>query len=98
MFKLKILPLAKADIRDATLWYETQQKGLGKKFISEVRRRINFIKQHPTASVIRYDNVRTAVLKIFPYMVHYTIDETNRLIIISAILHTSQNPKKWKKR
>jgi hypothetical protein len=37
MYKSTILPLAKEDIREAALWYNAQQKGLGKKFTSEIQ-------------------------------------------------------------
>lgn len=93
-----ILQLAKEDIREAAIWYNKQQKGLGKRFTTEVREKIEFIKQNPYASNVRYNTVRTAVLNVFPFMVHYTVDEKNKTIIVSAVLHTSRDPKLWKVR
>ena len=98
MYKSIILPLAKADIREAALWYNKKQKGLGKRFTAEIRQKVHFIKQNHKASNVRYDNVRTAVLNIFPFMVHYTIDESNKTVIISAVFHTSRNPDVWNER
>lgn len=98
MYKSVILPLAKEDIREAAIWYNKQQNGLGKRFTAEVREKVHFIRQNPKASNIRYNSVRTAVLNIFPFMVHYTIDEASSAVIISAVLHTSRNPKLWKDR
>lgn len=98
MYKSIILPLAKEDIREAALWYNKKSKGLGKRFTSEVREKVRFIKQNPKAFNIRYDNVRTAVLNVFPFMIHYAIDETNITIVVSAVFHTSRNPKIWDKR
>lgn len=66
MYKSIILPLAKQDIREAALWYNQRNKGLGKKFTAEVREKIRFIRENPPASNVRYDDVRTAVLNIFP--------------------------------
>lgn len=97
MYKSRILPLAKEDIRDAARWYNKQSQGLGKRFTSEVRDSIQFIKQNPTACSIRYDEVRTAVLRVFPFMIHYTVDEDNKTVIVSAVLHTSRDPKVWEK-
>lgn len=91
-----ILPLAKQDIKEAALWYNTKQKGLGKRFSLQIRQKVDLLKQEPYAAAIRYDDVRTAVLDVFPYMVHYSIDEAKKLILISAILHTSRNPDLWK--
>jgi len=73
MYKSIILPLAKEDIREAGKWYNKQQKGLGKRFTAEVRENVHFIRQNPKASNIRYKNVRTTVLNIFPFMVHYSL-------------------------
>jgi plasmid stabilization system protein ParE len=98
MFKSIILPLAKEDIREAAKWYNKRQEGLGKRFILEVREKVQFIRKNPNASNIRYDGVRTAVLNVFPFMVHYTVDENNKTIIISAVLHTSRNIELWENR
>lgn len=98
MYKSIILPLAKEDIREAAKWYNKQQKGLGKRFTAEVREKAHFIRQNPKASNMRYKNVRTAILNVFPFMIHYTIDEKDKTIIVSAVLHTSRNPELWKNR
>ncbi len=98
MYKSVILPLAKEDIRQAALWYNKQQNGLDKRFTAEVREKVHFIRQNPKASNVRYNSVRTAVLNVFPFMVHFTIDEKNKTIIVSAVLHTSRDPELWEKR
>lgn len=89
-----ILPLAKEDVRDAAKWYNKRQEGLGKRFTAEVREKVQFIRQNPNASNVRYDGVRTAVLNVFPF----TIDEKNKAIFVSAVLHTSRDPELWKSR
>jgi plasmid stabilization system protein ParE len=98
MYQCIILPLAKEDIRKAAKWYNKKSQGLGKRFTAEVREKVRFIKQNPTASNIRYDDVRTVVLNIFPYMVHYTFEERNKTVVVSAVLHTSIDPELWKTR
>jgi hypothetical protein len=98
MYKAIILPLAKLDISEAASWYNSKQKGLGKRFTNEVRSKVFFIRKNPKAVAIRYDDSRCAVLDVFPFMVHYTIDELNKTIIVAAVFHTSLNPEQWKKR
>lgn len=98
MYKAIILPLAKEDIRDAAYWYNDKQKGLGKRFTREVRSALLHIRQHPKAIAIRYDDVRCAVLDIFPFMIHFSVDEQRETIIILAVFHTSLHPDRWKKR
>ncbi len=95
MYKLVILPSAKQDIKEAAKWYNSRQAGLGKRFTSQVREKINFLKRNPHSIANRYDDVRTAVVEVFPFMVHYTVEEHNKLIIISAVFHTSLNPDIW---
>ena len=98
MYKSVILPLAKEDVREAAKWYNKRQNGLGKRFTAEVREKVHFIRQNPKASNVRYDDVRTAVLNVFPFMIHFTVEEKNKTIIVSAVLHTSRDPEIWKKR
>lgn len=98
MYSAVILSFAKEDIQEAAKWYNKRQNGLGKRFIAEVREKVHFIRQNPQASIIRYDSVRTSVLNVFPFMVHFTIDEKNNTVIITAVLHTSRDPGLWKKR
>jgi plasmid stabilization system protein ParE len=98
VLKVIILPLAKEDLKEAKVWYETKLKGLGKRFLSEVDKKINFIKINPLASNIRYDEIHTTVLDIFPYIIHYKVELDQKTIVIVAVLHTSLNPKKWQSR
>ena len=68
MYRSIILPQAQKDIQESAMWYNKVQKGLGKRFTSKVREKVLFIEQNPNACNIRYDNVRTALLNIFPFM------------------------------
>ena len=96
MYKAVLLPLAKQDIKEAVYWYESRQTGLGKRFSRYVREKVKQITKDPYLIAVRYDEVRTAILDVFPFMIHYIIDEATKSIIITAVLHMSQNPDKWK--
>ena len=96
MHKVIILPVAKQDVEEAADWYNSKQAGLGKRFTSQVREKVDQIKQNPYSSANRYEEVRTAVLDVFPFMIHYLIDASHKLVIITAVLHTSRNPDIWK--
>lgn len=98
MYKSIILPLAKQDIKEAAKWYNERQPGIGKRFTQHVRQKVKFIRQNPKAVAIRYENTRTAVLDVFPYMIHFTTDNKNKLVIISAVLSTHRDPHMWKER
>jgi plasmid stabilization system protein ParE len=98
VYKVQLLPSAKLDIKESAEWYNIQQKGLGKRFTSTVRSNVRFIQKNPRAFSIRYDETHTALLDVFPFMIHYVIDEEKQLITIANVLHTSRDPKNWKKR
>lgn len=95
MYKSIVLYQAKEDIRKAAEWYNERQIGLGKRFISEVRNKVYYVRQNPKISGVRFNNVRTAILSDFPFMIHYTIDENIKAILIVAVLHTSRDPGLW---
>jgi plasmid stabilization system protein ParE len=98
MYKSIILPLAKEDIREAAKWYNNKREGLGKRFTAEVREVVQLITQNPAVFGVRYDKVSAAVLNKFPYMIHFTVDQANKTVIVSAVFHTSRDPELWKKR
>ncbi len=98
MYKAILLPLAKEDIKKAAIWYNSKQNGLGKRFTQHVRSKVLLIQQKPKISAVRYNDVRTTVLDVFPFMIHYTVDDENQAVIIFAVFHTSLNPKQWRSR
>lgn len=57
-----------------------------------VRDKVLFIRENPYAYSVQYDNTRCAVLDIFPFLVHYVVDEQNKIIIVISVFHTSLNP------
>jgi plasmid stabilization system protein ParE len=96
-YRIKIEPEAHQDIQEAIDWYNHQQPGLGRRFHTEVKVSFKKLKIHPFFQV-RYDNVHCFILNKFPYMVHYTIDEENKIIIVRAVFGTSRDPQIWKGR
>lgn len=96
-FKIKIEPDARLDIQESIDWYNKQQKGLGKKFHSAILNSIESLIKSPHFEM-RYDNVHCLPLNKYPFMIHFTIDEVKKIVVIRAIFHTSLNPDKWKKR
>jgi len=56
------------------------------------------IQQNPASFSIKFDDVRIAVMSAFPYLIHYRIDESNKLIAIYAVVHSSQDSKNWEGR
>ena len=90
-FKLKIEPLAKFDIQSEINYYNSKQKGLGKRFHSDVKTCFNAIKINPFYQV-RYDDIHCLPLKKFPAMVHFTIDELAKIVTVRAVINTNKDP------
>ena len=94
MCKHKILfsPDALLDMREARTWYNFQQKGLGNRFIDDVRKTVASIKSNPYFASVKFENIRTAACTTFPYAIHYEIDGAENLVRIVSIFHFSRRP------
>jgi plasmid stabilization system protein ParE len=89
---------AKTDLSDASKWYEQQQKGLGKRFLREVKEAINAISKNPLIYQVRYDDIRIYFTKLFPYGIHYRHVANKNEIHVIAVFHTSRNSDIWELR
>ena len=87
-FKVFISPLAFNDIQKAIDYYNDKQKGLGKRFHVAVKSAVGALRINPFYQ-LRYDNVRCFSVKRFPYMLHFTVHEEVKTVIIHAVIHTS---------
>jgi len=96
-FAVLIEPKAIDDMQKAINYYDEKQVGLGLKFERCIHDRLKLLEMNPFFQ-IRYKDVHCLPLKKFPFMVHFTIDEIRKLVIVRAVFHTSLNPQKWKKR
>lgn len=91
-FSVKYAPEALEEIQDAIDYYKKISDRLGSRFRQNLLIAIKAAKLNPTYNSIRYGDVRFAVVKKFPYAVHYTIDHDNHIVKIQAVLSFSQNP------
>lgn len=90
-FKLKIQAGAFEDIQEGVNYYNSRQKGLGKRFFQEIRISFSKLKKNPFFQ-LRYDDVRCLPLKKFPFMVHFTVDEINKIVTIYAVINSHLDP------
>jgi toxin ParE1/3/4 len=94
-FTITLDPRAISDVQQAIDYYEEQQIGLGERFETLLNEHLVLLETNPMFR-IRYDNIRCLPVRNFPYMVHFTVDEDQQLVIVRAVFHTSLNPKKWR--
>lgn len=93
-FIIKLEPEVYTDIQQAINYYNTHQKGLGRKFVAAVKLSFEALKINPFYE-IRYQNIRCFSIKSFPFLIHYTVNELLKTVTILANIHTSLNPDKW---
>ena len=89
---------AKTDLSDTSKYYEKQQKGLGKRFLNEMREAFDTISKMPEGFQIRYDDYRIYFTNIFPYGIHYQYIADRNEVRIKAVFHTARNPQIWEQR
>ena len=90
--KIFLLSHAKDDIREAKNYYNTVVTFLGTRFINDFRATIYIIATNPFIYSSQIEGFRTANLKIFPYQVHYIIEDTSKNVVIFAVLNAHRDP------
>ncbi len=90
MYKIKISPKAKSDIKNAKNCYEDKQVGLGIDFVNKVILQINQLQDKMVEHKIAFDNIRRVFVNRFPYSIYYERLEVRNLIIVVAVLHEKQ--------
>ena len=94
-YTVRIDPEALNDIQGITIWYNEQQPGLGRRFQTTAVKQINSLNRNPDIYAIRYQEIRCMIVKKFPYMVHYHINQVSNIVEVLAVISTYRNPKFW---
>ncbi len=97
-FKIIYNPDIYNDIQEAIDWYNEQQSGLGVRFYNVLQKQLKSLTKDAFLYAIRYDDVRCLPLKAFPYMIHYRVDMTQRIVKVEAVIHTGRDPHTWYKK
>ena len=90
-FTIVLSPEAVEDIDYGFDYYNKISDGLGFEFIDTIDRYLKKISEWPTASSIRYDNVRVKPIDTFPYTLHFIISDSTSVYIL-RIFNTWQQP------
>ncbi|MBS1617991.1 MAG: type II toxin-antitoxin system RelE/ParE family toxin [Bacteroidetes bacterium] len=97
-YNVSILSEAEVDLDSAFIWYETQQIGLGDKFIESVDQSIESISKTPKIYQEVYKGYRRCVIRKFPYGIYYQVLPDIAEIRIVGIIHFKREPAEIKKR
>ncbi len=97
-YQVKIEPDALVDIQEISDWYNDQQTGLGKRFQKTAIKSINSLSANPQIYAFRYKEIRCVIIKKFPYMAHFYINDENNTVEVLAVISTGRNPKIWQEK
>ena|ERR1700741_1184051 len=83
-FQIIVQPEARLDIQEGIDYYKSISVSLGKKFLEQVNNTFCELEQFPFYE-IRYDNIRMRKIKVFPYVVHFLIEEEVKIVRIFGV-------------
>ena len=88
-------PEAESEIGEAAGWYEDRLTGLGLEFLAAVERAFSLIAENPERFPVWKQGhaFRRCLLKRFPYMVFYEIEEDR--VVVWAVAHVRRKPGYW---
>lgn len=92
--RLELSLKAIAEARAASRFYEKRVSGLGDRFAEAIQKSVDMIEDAPrTWSRLPGSELRRFVVKGFPYVIHYLVEDNSILIV--SIAHTSREPGYW---
>jgi len=97
-YRLILSDKAEQDIQDAVQWYDSQRKGWGFEFAYCLEERLEMIAQFPYMYPIVYKNARKALIRKFPYVVLYYIEEANKTVCVFPVVSTHRSSGIWRRR
>jgi len=94
-FKVIISDEAKLDLENSYQYYrENANKKVADNFIKEFRKSIKIISDNPYFK-IWFDDFRVKLLAKYPFLIFFSVDKKENIIVIARVFHTSQNPEKY---
>jgi len=97
-YNLTISEAALAEFEEAFYYYQQQQSGLENNFAEIINTSFVSISTNPFSYQKVLKAIRQYVVKQYPFVIHYKIDETKKDVLVLSVFHTASNPKEWKRR
>lgn len=84
---------ARAEISNIAEYLEEQRPGFGRRFIDEIRRVEDLLRDNPAQYQQLHNGIRRAVLRRFPYGLFYVV-EGDRVSVL-ACFHLHRGPRSY---
>jgi plasmid stabilization system protein ParE len=89
-------PETEYDPHQAFDWYEQQRSGLGREFLEFVEEVLKRLSEMPESRAVDHRNARLALVKRFPYVVCYLVDDD--AVYAMAVFLGHRDPETWRER
>ena len=99
-WRVIIRPEVEKDVVEAAVWYEACHAGLGVEFVEEIIHIWDLLGENPLLNSRRHraKNIRWRYPDRFPYRVIFEVLESERTVIVAAVLHAARQDRHWKRR
>ena len=94
MKQYRFTSAALTELREATLYYEQCENGLGAAFLDEIEATLNRILRHPAAWQQLSPRTRRCRTHRFPFGLIYQISIEE--ILITSVMDLRRDPRNWK--
>ena len=84
---IRFVPEAAKDLGDAFEWYESERKGLGKRFVLIIDESVLRSARYPLFNTEVKPDIYRSLVKRFLYAIYYTIGADGILVYAIAHLH-----------
>jgi len=95
-FRVSFTRAARSELIEAQSWYEGERPGLGRALRTEIDTTVARMAANPFQFPPVHRNVRRALVRRFPYMLFFVVE--NDLLLVIACFHASRDPQRWQER
>lgn len=87
------------DLQQIIDYYNDKKDKLGNKFYAKALKQMKLLSNDFLLYEVKYQNIRCVSVEGFPYQIHYTINQKEKVVFINAVIAMSQDPDtQWGKR
>jgi plasmid stabilization system protein ParE len=91
-----IEPAARADLADASRYYESEKEGLGIRFLEEAHAFLLTLLDFPAKYPVLHRSTHCVGIPRFPYLILYRFDDDN--VYVLGVMHGARDPSTMRRR
>lgn len=92
-YKIIVSPRAQKEIENAIDYYALYSSNAPQSFINLLKETYHSLGTNPFFSV-RYKNIRALKINKFPYLLYFSVNETQNTVRVLSCFHNKRNPNK----